>query len=1010
MQLKSKFSFFRQQHLVYLDSAATSQVPDSVVGVVRQTLEYRGNPNRSAHKPAIHNSEILDQARASIASFINAKPDEIAFVSNTTDAINSFVSSISHQIKKGDEIVVTIAEHHSNLLPYIALQRSGAKIRIVGEDDGSFSLSVFQQTLNEHTKIVAINHISNVLGTITPLTKIINLVRKHAPNAMVVVDGAQAVAHVPVDVRKIGCDVYAFSGHKMYGPDGIGVLYISKRLHPTLRIVRIGGGNVKNVAVTKEKTYHIVSPDEVGGMAMFEGGTANLANIVGLSRAVQFIRGIGYDELQKNDTFLMRRLLSGLKEIDDVVIFGPAKASERASLVTFGVRTGSIKELGDALGRRNICVRYGSFCAFPLMGRLGSEGVRVSFGCYNDENDVDTVLEEIRRYFDKKHGRILNPNLERFRNQPYYRNVLVLNSTQGLIDAVMDAVIQPEDTEVVVMAGHFLGIPDEQENRFWPSIKSMIPDRLQGYLHEFGMTSFPLFTWELGTKLVTALRERNINTTLSIIGNDTTGINELRLSSSNTTQKTAEQYRDELLSSFDNSVPSIYAIAMKTRRLKDTDILRHQGSRIFRESLLREQFKRFVQDKKNAQLFDGVITYTGVGADEAKFELKIDVLDNPEYKTCSFDTFNSKTGGKYCTAEIAQYLAELFGTATPESFGYLSQRVQQPKVKAKHTVMVILTPMMCDDAITRGAELYIKLFLQGKNEGSFKFFNVPFGPESARSLANGIEVKYLSDKDRLETIAVDEEPKFAELWRLCEDKLLYSPQAYFEEMERLFKRIGINKSSRLLDTCVGPGFFDIDLLRQGYNVTTADKSSEMIEPFVRELREANIQHQTTISTWLDLPKHFQNESFDMLFNRGNTLIYAAGGWNERKVVNQKSAIDVLRKTLKVYYDLLKPGGYLYVDKFRDDEVPAKKVVARLDITKKESEDIVFYVERKPENNIRFAQMLLRNSKGKEEGLPNMAYDLSEDELETLLHDVGFKKVERLLLASERHFVVWLAQK
>ena len=395
---------------------------------------------------------------------------------------------------------------------------------------------------------------------------------------------------------------------------------------------------------------------------------------------------------------------------------------------------------------------------------------------------------------------------------------------------------------------------------------------------------------------------------------------------------------------------------------------------------------------------------------DSDLELKIDILDNPEYKTCAFNTFHSKTGGKFCTAEVAQFLAELFGAVKSNEFGYLSQRVQNPKLPAKHTIMVMFTPAMCDDAVTRGAELYIKLFLQGKNEGSFKFFNVPFGPDSTRSLAGGVEVKYLSDKDRLETISVQEEPEFSELWRLCEDKLLYSPQAYFNEMERLFKRIGVTKKSKLLDTCIGPGFFGIDLLRQGYQLSTADKSYTMIEYFAKELREENIKHKTVVSTWLDLPKHFNKNSFDMVFNRGNTIIYAAGGWNEVKAVDEKIAIQALRQTLKVYYDLLRPGGYLYVDKFKDDEKPAKKVVARLSIAKKEMRDIVFYVERKPENNIRFAQMLLRDSKGREEGVPNMACDVSEEKLESLLREVGFKNIEQLALSTERHFVVWLAKK
>jgi hypothetical protein len=184
----------------------------------------------------------------------------------------------------------------------------------------------------------------------------------------------------------------------------------------------------------------------------------------------------------------------------------------------------------------------------------------------------------------------------------------------------------------------------------------------------------------------------------------------------------------------------------------------------------------------------------------------------------------------------------------------------------------------------------------------------------------------------------------------------------------------------------------------------------MIVPFQQTIKELGLQHTTTISSWLDLPKHFKNESFDLLLNRGNSFIYAAGGWHEMISIKKNESLSLMRETLKIYYDLLKTGGYLYIDKFRDSEIPDKKVVARLDIENKQTtEDIIFYVERKPEQSVRFAQMLLRDNAGKEKGLPNVAYDLSADEMETMLKDVGFK-VEKLPVTAERHFMVWLAKK
>ena len=263
----------------------------------------------------------------------------------------------------------------------------------------------------------------------------------------------------------------------------------------------------------------------------------------------------------------------------------------------------------------------------------------------------------------------------------------------------------------------------------------------------------------------------------------------------------------------------------------------------------------------------------------------------------------------------------------------------------------------------------------------------------------------------LEELDVEKEPNVSELWKLTEYKLLYNAEEYVNEMEELFKSLGLSKNSDYLDTCVGPGFFCTELLERGYNLKTADKNQYMIEPFLETLKEKGIEHEVTLSSWLDLPKHFKKNSFDMLFNRGNTLIYADGGWNERKIPDKKKTLRALKKTLQIYYNLLKKGGYLYVDKYRDSEIPAKKVVAKLNIkSTKQEKDIIFHVKRKPEKNIRYAQGLLRDKNGKETGLPNMAYDLTEDEMEDLLKQVGFSSIKKLNLRNEKHFVVWLAKK
>ncbi len=1007
MEIKSRFEFFRRNNLNYLDSAATTQVPDLVIRAVDQVLNYRGNPSRSAHSPAKKSEELLVEARENIARFIGAGSQEIVFTNNATDSINLAVDAIADHIKTGDEIVVGISEHHSNLLPYLKLVKKGAKIRTVGLKDGIISPEEIRLVLNDKTKIVAIAHCSNVLGNINDVQTIGTYVKENNKDTFYIIDGTQAVAHVPVNVKPIKADFYAFSGHKMYGPDGVGVLYISDHVHHLLSPVRVGGGTVKNVAITFQADGDIISPDYFQSLSILEGGTPNTSNIVGLSKAVNFIRSIGFDEIRKHEHELLLKLWKGLKDFDEVVLFGPTDFKNKIGLISFGLKEYSTKELGDYLGQQKICIRYGSHCAFPLAEYVGQESLRVSLGVYNTEEDIDHILGEIKFFFDKKNGLIKNQNLEPLRSKIYYRNSHIVNSSRSIIEKIQQGLYGTADTEVVVMGGHFLAIPDLNNNKFWPSIKGILPEELHGLLEEFGMTSFPVFTWELACEIVSQLKASGYAAKLSIIANDTTGINELRLSKANGVGKTAELYRNELLNSFaQDDIPKKYLEILKKYKLGKKDIIKNASNYYFSETNLRGNFKNFIS--KNKKYFSGIIDYTS--ENEENIDLSINILDNQQIKTCNFETFNSKTGGKFCVVELCQFIGELFGKPKEVEFGYLSEKVNKPKVAKKHKVLVVLTPAMCDSAVTRSAELYAKLFLQEKGEGSFKFFNIPFGPNAERNLAVGTELTYISDKDNLEILDVESEPAFPELWKLAAEKLIYNPKEYFKSIEDLFAKIGITKESKIHDTCVGPGFLAVDLLKEGYNLSTSDKNPNMIVPFQQTIKELGLDHTTTISSWLDLPKHFKNESFDLMFNRANSFIYAAGGWHELIPIDKQESLALMKKTLQIYYDLLKPGGYLFIDKFRDSEIPDKKVVARLNIENKDDpEDIIFYVERKPEQGVRIAQMLLRDADGKEKGLPNIAYDLSADEMETMLKDVGFK-IEKLSLAAERHFTIWLAQK
>lgn len=1007
MEIKSKFEFFRRNNIIYLDSGATTQVPDVVVKAVDQVLNYRGNPSRSAHSVAQKNEELLTEARENIARFVGSAKNEIVFTNNATDSINLAVDAIADHIKDGNEIIIGISEHNSNMLPYLKLAKRGARLKFVGLKNGIISPDDIEVLLNENTKVVTLAHCSNVLGNINDVQAIGNLIKEKNKDIFYIIDGTQAVAHIPVNVKSIKADFYAYSGHKMYGPDGVGVLYVSEFIHHFLSPVRAGGGTVKNVAVSLQKDGDTISPDYFQSLSILEGGTPNTSNIVGLSKAVNFIRSIGFDDIRSHEINLISKLYNELKKIEGVVLFGPTEFENKIGLISFGLMEYSTKELGEHLGRQKICIRYGSHCAFPLVEQMGQESLRISLGVYNTEEDIDQVVGEIKFFLDKKKGLIKNENLEPLRSKIYYRNTRIVNSSNSIIENIKQGLYGTQDTEIVVMGGHFLGVPDMKENIFWPSIKGLLPEHLYGIMEEFGMTSFPIFTWELACKIVSELKNSGYTAKLSIIANDTTGINELRLSKINSTNKTAETYRDELLNSFtQDDIPDKYLEILKKYKLGKKDIIKNASRYYFRETTLRANFKNFISNNK--RYFSGVIDYT---AEEGEnIDLSINILDNQQIKTCNFETFQSKTGGKFCIVELCQFIAEMFGRAEDVDFSYLSEKVKNPKVGAKHKVLVTLTPSMCDNAVTRAAELYTKLFLQEKGNGSFKFFNVPFGPNAERNLAIGTQLTYISDKDNLETLEVEEVPAFPYLWKLAEYNLLYNAEAYTDEIKALFEKNGITKQSKILDTCVGPGFLSTELLKSGYSLCTADKNPHMIIPFQNTLKELGIEHKTTISPWLDLPQHFEKDSFDFIFNRGNTFIYAAGGWNEMKTVNKSESLEIMQKTLQVYYDLLKTGGCLYIDKFRDSEIPDKKVVARLNIEKdKKQEDLVFYVERKPEQTIRFAQVLLRDKDGDERGLPNVAYDLSEDEMEVILKKVGFE-VSRLSIKSERHFTVWLAKK
>lgn len=710
-----------------------------------QSLRYRGNPGRSDHKPASHNKNIINHARTTVAQFIGAGSDEIVFTRNTTDSINLVVDAIAHEIIPGDEIIISIVEHHSNLLPYHRLCERGAIIKIADIHNGIVSTESIRNLLSPRTKAVALTHCSNILGSINPVIEIGKCIKQYNPAIFYVIDGAQATAHIPVNVKDIQSDFYAFSGHKMYAPDGIGVLYVNKDIQHRIKPNRIGGATISSLSITFESSHAILSPEFISPTRSLEGGTEHISGAAALAQAIVFIKSVGWDVIRQHELELTRLLLDELQKIPEITVYGPSHINDKIGLISFSVKNGGTEQIANHLLRQNICVRFGSHCAFPLTEKLGSETVRVSFGLYNRKEDVFALIKALKNSLTEMKKTIFGASHQYLKSISFNKKTNFIHSIDEVIRGLI-SLEQKEESEIVIMGGHFLGVPDLASNTFWPSIKPMIPQHLHQLLDEFGMTTFPLFTWDAACYAASTLQKNGFKTKLAIIANDTTGINELRLSSANNTEKTAEQYRKELLSKFsEQDIPSYFRELIAYYNLSKNDLI-HCGERyFFQETLLRKGFKNFIS--KNKDYFNGSIEYT---ADKhGTIDLVINILDDEENKSCIFNTFGSKTGGRFCNATVTQFIAELYGINDNITYKYIAERVKKPKIQAKNKILIMLTPAMCNNSVNRGCELYYKLFLQNNMKGDFTFINIPYGPNAERSVTEGINTTVISNTNSL---------------------------------------------------------------------------------------------------------------------------------------------------------------------------------------------------------------------------------------------------------------------
>ena len=377
--------------LVYLDNAATTQKPQCVIDSISEAYcNVNANVHRGIHFLSQQATDMMEAARDKVRQFIGAgSTEEIIFTRGTTESMNLLASSFAQAfLKEGDEVIISGMEHHSNIVPWqIQAGRYGFKIRIIPVTDlGELDLDAFKALLNSKTKLVSITHVSNVLGTVNPISEIIS--EAHSHGIPVAVDGAQSVPHIKVNVQDLGADFYAFSGHKIYGPTGIGVLYGRKELLEKMPPYQGGGEMIKRV--TFEKTTYNELPYR------FEAGTPDYVGSIALATALDYVQSIGMDSIADYESGLCAYAIGKLCEIPDMRIIG--NASHRSAVISFLVGNIHPSDMGTLLDRLGIAVRTGHHCAEPLMDRMGIPGtVRASFSFYNTKAEIDALVAGIER-------------------------------------------------------------------------------------------------------------------------------------------------------------------------------------------------------------------------------------------------------------------------------------------------------------------------------------------------------------------------------------------------------------------------------------------------------------------------------------------------------------------------------------------------------------------------------------------------------------------------------------
>ncbi|HWY10607.1 MAG TPA: SufS family cysteine desulfurase [Bacteroidia bacterium] len=373
--------------LIYFDNGATTQKPNAVIGtIVKYYSEQNANIHRGVHTLSREATILFEEARKTVAQFINASEEEVIFTAGTTDGINIVANGLN--LSDGSEIIITEMEHHSNILPWqLWCERNHGKLKVLPiNDDGTLQINKLEQLINSNTRLISVAHVSNTLGVINSIDEIIKIAKFN--NVPVLIDGAQAVPHMKVDMKQLGSDFFVFSGHKMYAPTGVGVLWMDKKWLPKLQLSKAGGGTIKTVSF--EKTEY------AEGALRFEPGTPNIEGVIGLAAAINYINSIGIEHISKHEHTLLKYATEKLNEMPEVEIY--ANHLDKAAVISFNVKGAHPFDVGTLLDKYGIAVRTGHHCTQPLMKHYNIPGtVRASLAMYNTLEEVNEFIEALQK-------------------------------------------------------------------------------------------------------------------------------------------------------------------------------------------------------------------------------------------------------------------------------------------------------------------------------------------------------------------------------------------------------------------------------------------------------------------------------------------------------------------------------------------------------------------------------------------------------------------------------------